>query len=523
MANLPISAGASAKPTLPAVGAITKGRPVEWFSNSGTPSVRDCLQGSPGLTAAYDNFISNTAATNAQTAVGGYGNNFYIGAADSGSLVVVKTTLNNNGTLQGTASSNTTIPANILLINGASSLPGFGADFRAVFVLSDNSSSTYVVGANTSLTPPAVGNISGSYTGTRICVCPSSHSSGQRFWTLANTGNMYSVDIGASGTITAQGPAVALNIGTPQGSGQSLQMYYNGNSYGTRDNLWVAVQRTDGALYYCNYAINVDSSGLGTGGQRSNFSVNSSVGAMQSLPVRINSGTANWIYFSQSGSFIINYVDGNTNGSAANISSAYTPPNFPGGFDLSRVKIAAKNYNPHNLPVQSISAGAPIGGGGTNRWVASYTAPNGTVTYYCDFSFDWPTLTWTTNFTSTIGHPEVIDQIETSRPTTVSSTLTDPSCIFIHRSSSGPERIQGVVAGSTSVSSNVFAIADATVTNGQPCPLDFEGDVLTGLSGLTPGAKHYLNTTNGSLTTTNSGVPLYHALDAARAVVKINP
>jgi hypothetical protein len=518
-----VTAGtAVAKPELPAVGAITKGRPVEWFDNLGVPSVRDCLQGTPGLSAPFDLSVGNAAGAETSCVVSGnFNTNFFV-RADNGTLIVNRHTFNANGTLSASSSSSGTIPTNTPLINGAASLGAFGNENRALFTISDNSSNVYAIGVNTLGITPTVGSVSAAFPGTRSCVAPSSRSSGEGFWFLAGA-NLYEMTVSSTGVLN-QFSAGALSIGTLQGSGQPTQLHYAPNAPGTRDTLWAVVQRSDNSVYYCNFALNIGGSSLGTGGQRANANVNSSVGALQTLPMKYNGGLSNWIYVSGGGQAIVNYVDGNTNGNAANISGAYVPPNFPSGFNPTYVQICPKNYDPRNIPSSSVSAGAPIVGGGSYRYVMSYTAPNTTLTYYCDFSFNFADLTFTTNFTATIGHPEVVNGVEGSRPSSLQRTLTDPACFFIHRVAGiGADRYRNVIAGSTSVSSNVFAIADATVTNGQPCPLNFEGDVLTGLSGLTPGAKHYLNTTNGSLTTTNSGVPLYHALDAARAVVKINP
>lgn len=520
-------AGATGVLTLPSVGAISKGRPVEWFNNAGTPSVRDCLQGTPGLSSPFDLTIGNAAASECSCVVpGNFNTNFFVRADNSG-LVVNKHLFAANGSLSSSSAGSTTIPANIALINGAHAIGTNGNESYAAFAISDNSSQNYFVGVNTSTASPTVGSISGGYGGQRSCVCPSSRSTGNGFWYLVSSGathTLYENTLATSGNISVQSPSLSLTIGTMQGSGQPTQIYAMPNTPGTRDNLWVFMQNSAGALIIGNWASNLGATTLGTGGLRTLSGVNSSVGAMQAIPVRVNGGTMNIAYISSSGQLIIAYVDGNSTGAVANISSAFIPPNFPGGFDAARVQICPKNFTIHNLQNSTVSSGATIAGGGTSRFVLSYTAPSATQTFYCDVSFNWVDLTFTTNFTQSIGHPEAVNGIEAARPSSLQGTLTDAACFFIHRvAGSGNDRYRNIVAGSTSVSSNVFAIAGADTANGVGVPLLFNGDTITGLTGLTPGAKTYLNTANGTLTTSNSGVPLLHALDSARAVVKLNP
>lgn len=523
-----VTGAPSARLSLPAVGAIAKGRPVEWFNNGGIPSVRDCLQGTPGLSAPYDIAGSAGVGNDVPCFVGGNFNAGVYTKADNGNLSVVRLDFNTNGAQAGSASSSATVPANIVLMNGACNQGVSGNLSYAAWALSDNGSQNYMIAANMQTVTPTVGSISGGYGGQRSCVCPSSLSGGGGFWFLVSSGsshNIYHNTINAAGSISAQNSGGLLSIDTMSGSGQTTQMYILPSTPGTRDGLWVFLQTASGALVIANWGINLPSaSGIGVGGIRSLANVNSGVAAMQCIPARGNGGTMNIAYISNGGQLIMAYVDGNASGPVSNISGAYTPPNFPVGYNPLYVQICPKNYNPQNLQSQSVSAGAPIGGGGTSRYVLSYTAPNTTVTHYCDVSFNWADLTFTTNFTQSIGHTESANGVESARPSNLIGSLTDPACFFFHRvAGSGGDRFRNVVAGSTSVSSNVFAISDGTVANGVACPLAFEGDTITGLTGLTPGAKHFMSTVNGSVVTSNTGVPLLHALDASRAVVKINP
>lgn len=516
--------GTAAKPSLPAVGAITKGRPLQWFNNGGVASVRDCLQGTAGLSTPISNAISNLNANADSTFVPGNFNAGFRADVDGNTFGISKWTLAANGTVSAAVGNTTTLPsAGLLLIQGVHALGTFGNESTALFLLSDNSSQGYAIGAgNLSGTPALSATINTIPTSSsRTALCPMSISGA--FWVMSNGGSLYRVDVnGSTGATTVNaGVAGFLSGWSVSGTGQSMAMYYTPSTPGTSDNIFVVGQEVGDGVKIINYGRAVTNATGGTGAVRTIAARNPGVGAMQTLPCALSGGTSNFISVNTFGQLQMFFVDCNTAGVAAQLGSNFTIPSFPASPNAVYIQIAPKNYNLNNVSATFASPTSTTGSA-IPKWSVRYTPPNSTTTYYATVRYNFSTNTFTEELTLTTSHPESVNQTVSSLPGSIIGTLTDPASFFrLGVAGTGTDRIQNVVAGSFSVSTDIIGIADATVASGVACPFNPTGSVITGLSGLTPGQRSYLDPVSGSLVTTDTGAPVYRALDATTAIVNV--